>query len=133
MLVLAIDANFRLKSKDRGVKNDSALGPGWGYLVEPNAYHEQLEIQGENDIHKIEVSLASKCRFHNLILTIYASQRDSCESTFQAMEKATSRVNDGYLVTGVGAVICARSGMVRANGVGDLQKGERYDSLYLLR
>lgn len=48
------------------------------------------------------------------------------------MEKATTRVNDGYLVTGVGAVICARSGIVRANGVGDLQKGERYDTLHKL-
>lgn len=44
------------------------------------------------------------------------------------MEKATRGV-EGYLVTGVGAVICARSGMVRSNGVGDLQKGERCDFL----
>lgn len=55
-LVLAIDANFRLKSKDRGVKNDALLGPGWAYFVEPNAYHEQLQLQGGKDIHKIDVS-----------------------------------------------------------------------------
>lgn len=48
------------------------------------------------------------------------------------MEKATTRANDGYLVTGVGAVICARSGMVRSNGVGDLQKGERFGLLPIL-
>ncbi|KAH8112018.1 hypothetical protein DFH11DRAFT_1512109, partial [Phellopilus nigrolimitatus] len=106
MLVLAIDANFRLKSKDRGVSNDPPLGPGWGYLVDPVPYHEQLRVQFAKDIHKVE--------------------RGTCESTFQAMEKATTRLNDGYLVTGVGAVICARSGIVRKNGVGDLQKGERY-------
>ncbi|KAH8110267.1 hypothetical protein DFH11DRAFT_1547578 [Phellopilus nigrolimitatus] len=104
MLVLAIDANFRLKSKDRNVTNDPALGPGWAYLVDPGPYHEQLRLQSDKDIHKVE--------------------RGSCESTFQAMEKATTRLNDGYLVTGVGAVICARSGLVRKNGVGDLQKGE---------
>ncbi|KAH8115645.1 hypothetical protein DFH11DRAFT_1507356, partial [Phellopilus nigrolimitatus] len=106
MLVLAIDANFRLKSKDRGVSNDPPLGPGWAYLVDPVPYHEELRAQYAKDIHKVE--------------------RGTCESTFQAMEKATTRLNDGYLVTGVGAVICARSGMVRKNGVGDLQKGERY-------
>ncbi|KAH8111697.1 hypothetical protein DFH11DRAFT_1512691 [Phellopilus nigrolimitatus] len=103
-LVLAIDANFRLKSKDRGVNDDPPLGPGWAYIVDPVPYHEQLRVQSEKDIHK----------------------RGTCESTFQAMEKATTRLNDGYLVTGVGAVICARSGLVRKNGVGDLQKGERY-------
>ncbi|KAH8102763.1 hypothetical protein DFH11DRAFT_1735402 [Phellopilus nigrolimitatus] len=103
-LVLAIDANFRLKSKDRGVSNDPPLGPGWAYIVDPVPYHEQLRVQSDKDIHKVE--------------------RGSCESTFQAMEKATTRLNDGYLVTGVGAVICARSGLVRKDGVGDLQKGE---------
>ncbi|KAH8113739.1 hypothetical protein DFH11DRAFT_1509928, partial [Phellopilus nigrolimitatus] len=100
-LVLAIDANFRLKSKDRGVADDPELGPGWAYLVEPVMYSEQLRQQFDKD-------------------------KSSCDSTFQAIEKATTRTNDGYLVTGVGAVICARSGMVRKNGVGDLQKGERY-------
>lgn len=57
MLVLAIDANFRLKSKDRGVSNDPPLGPGWAYLVDPIPYHEQLRVQYAKDIHKVEVRL----------------------------------------------------------------------------
>ncbi|KAI5116865.1 hypothetical protein M0805_001747 [Coniferiporia weirii] len=106
MLTLAIDANFRLKSKDRGIDGDSALGPSWAYLMDPVPYYEQLGIQWDKEIHKIETS--------------------TCDSTFQAMEKATTWVRDGYLVTRVGAVICTHSGIIRSNGVGDLQKGERY-------
>lgn len=39
---LAIDANFRLRMKDRGVENDEELGPGWAYLVESKAYAAEL-------------------------------------------------------------------------------------------
>ncbi|TFK61246.1 hypothetical protein BDN72DRAFT_778454, partial [Pluteus cervinus] len=37
-----------------------------------------------------------------------------------------SRLTDGLSVSGVGSVGCARHDCVRPNGVGDLQKGERY-------
>lgn len=52
-------------------------------------------------------------------------QKSDCTSTHQAIERATSKFNNGYSVTGVGAVICSRHSFVRPNGVGDLQKGER--------
>jgi hypothetical protein len=42
------------------------------------------------------------------------------------MEKANSRYNKGYAVNGVGGVICLRHGMMRANGIVDLQVGERW-------
>ncbi|KAH8106476.1 hypothetical protein DFH11DRAFT_1691850 [Phellopilus nigrolimitatus] len=103
-LVLAIDANFRLKMKDRGAK-DLELGPGWAYFVEDKAYKEEVVK------HPAKI------------------ERNSCDSTFQAIERATSRVNDGYSVTGVGSIICARNGLVRPNGVADLQKGERYANM----
>ncbi|KAJ7830690.1 hypothetical protein B0H13DRAFT_2371831 [Mycena leptocephala] len=43
MLLLAVDANFRLKNCMRAHEiNDPSLGPGWGYWVEPEKYKEHL-------------------------------------------------------------------------------------------
>ena len=41
-LYLAIDANFRLKMKDRGIKNDKPLGPGWAYMVDDAKLREEV-------------------------------------------------------------------------------------------
>jgi len=41
------------------------------------------------------------------------------------MLHANMRNKDGYLVSGTGLAQCARHALVRKNGVGDLQKGER--------
>lgn len=35
-----------------------------------------------------------------------------------------------YNSNGVGAVICSRHGLVRALGVGDIQKGERFVDVF---
>jgi hypothetical protein len=44
MLLLAVDANFRLKNRMRNNEiDDPSLGPGWGYWVEPNSYKEHLK------------------------------------------------------------------------------------------
>ena len=45
------------------------------------------------------------------------------------MNQANSRLSKDFSVSGVGAIVC-RHGLVRKNGVVDLQKGERY-ALYL--
>lgn len=50
---------------------------------------------------------------------------------FQAIAKATTKFSKGLRYTGVGSVICARSEMFLANGVGNLQKGERCVSCVL--
>ncbi|KAJ7238459.1 hypothetical protein C8J57DRAFT_1246529 [Mycena rebaudengoi] len=43
MLILAIDANFRLKNQIQvNEHNDPPLGPGWGAFVEPTEYREHL-------------------------------------------------------------------------------------------
>jgi hypothetical protein len=49
-----------------------------------------------------------------------------CDSDLHAIDHANSRRSQGYKATGAGAVVCARHGLVRKNGIGDLQKGERY-------
>lgn len=46
MLILALDGNFRLKSKDRRSKNDPPLGDGWGHWVPQKPYQAYLEKHG---------------------------------------------------------------------------------------
>lgn len=41
ILYLAVDANFKLKGKDRGIQ-DPELGPGWGLFVEETRYQQHL-------------------------------------------------------------------------------------------
>lgn len=43
-----------------------------------------------------------------------------------AVNMADTKSSKGFAATGVGTVDCARHDMKLANGVGDLQKGERY-------
>jgi hypothetical protein len=38
-----MDANFRLKLRDRHIKNDPKLGPGWAYYVDEKPYQEEME------------------------------------------------------------------------------------------
>jgi hypothetical protein len=45
-LVLTVDANFRLKNKDKKVVNDIALGDGFGHWVPNQPYAEYLGTYG---------------------------------------------------------------------------------------
>jgi len=49
-LFLAIDGNFKLQQKDRGI-DDVELAPGWGYFVEEESY--QSFIKGHVDIPEV--------------------------------------------------------------------------------
>ncbi|KAF7321068.1 CxC2 domain-containing protein [Mycena chlorophos] len=102
MLILAVDANFRLKNRVRANEiHDPALGPGWGYWVEPVGYKEHVKKYiSESDI--------STC------------------IAFAALLQKDTRMTTGLRVSGVGGCVCARHECVRPNGLGDLQKGERY-------
>lgn len=48
-LYLAMDANFRLKLRQRGIKNDPELGPGWAYFVEETHYKAKMETFGDQE------------------------------------------------------------------------------------
>lgn len=50
---------------------------------------------------------------------------------FAAMWNANSKKSEGLRATGIGAVICARHAQYRPNGMGDLQKGERFGFLLI--
>ncbi|KAF6743253.1 hypothetical protein DFP72DRAFT_1080451 [Ephemerocybe angulata] len=101
ILFLAVDANFKLKGKDRGLQ-DIELSPGWGAFVE--------EAQYQNHIRSF----------------IQQKEINTCDSEHDAVVRAAVRCTPGYAVTGAGLVICSRHCLIRPNGAGDLQKGERY-------
>ncbi|KAJ7801511.1 hypothetical protein B0H14DRAFT_3489429 [Mycena olivaceomarginata] len=105
MLILAIDANFRMKNRMRANEiHDPPLGPGWGFWVEPEGYKTHLK----NYVQEKDVS--------------------SCIA-FAALLQKDTRLTTGLHVSGVGGVVCAQHECMRANGLGDLQKGERYSNM----
>ncbi|KAJ7481680.1 hypothetical protein FB451DRAFT_1030190 [Mycena latifolia] len=105
MLLLALDANFRLKNRLRANEHqDPSLGSGMGYFVESEAYKKHLKD--------------------------YVAEKDvsSCIA-FAALLQKETRLTTGLRVSGVGGCICAQHGVVRPLGLGDLQKGERYANM----
>ncbi|KAJ7104597.1 hypothetical protein C8R44DRAFT_887052 [Mycena epipterygia] len=109
MLLLALDANFRLKNCLRANEHqDPSLGGGKEYFVESEAYKTHLR----NYVAEKDVS--------------------SCIA-FAALLQKETRLTTGLRVSGVGGCVCARHGVVRPLGLGDLQKGERYANMdYIL-
>ncbi|KAF8122730.1 hypothetical protein K438DRAFT_2004166 [Mycena galopus ATCC 62051] len=100
-LFLAQDCNFRLINRNIGsTAKDPILGDGYGYFVNNEKYAEYLRGHVSDE----EIS--------------------SC-SGFQAMFLANRKHVKGLRTTSVGGVTCARHNMWRANGIGDLQLGER--------
>ncbi|KAJ7715761.1 hypothetical protein B0H16DRAFT_1667046 [Mycena metata] len=105
ILFLAIDACFRLKRRLISSElKDPALGSGWSYMVENTKYREYL-------------------------LTVTDQKEMSTCSGLAALDYANTKFSRGYSATGVGMGVCARHEFVQANGVGDLQKGERYANM----
>ncbi|KAJ7021072.1 hypothetical protein C8F04DRAFT_973243 [Mycena alexandri] len=103
--ILAVDANFKLKNRIRAnERDDPPLGPGWGAWVDPSRYKEHLKK--------------------------YIAEKDvSTCIAFAALMQKETRNTEGLRVSGVGGVVCARHECVRPNGMGDLQKGERYANM----
>ncbi|KAI0057942.1 hypothetical protein BV25DRAFT_1811627 [Artomyces pyxidatus] len=100
--IIAMDANFRLKNKLRSSDaNDPGFSTGFAYFVEQDPYNEHVAN--------------------------YATQEEisNC-SGFAAIAKANTKNTKGLRSTGVGAVSCAKHEFWMPNGLGDLQKGERY-------
>ncbi|KAJ7492940.1 hypothetical protein B0H11DRAFT_2228263 [Mycena galericulata] len=105
MLLLAMDANFKLKNRMRANEiDDPPLGPGWSYWVEPNRYKKHLKK--------------------------YVAEKDlSTCIAFAALLQKDTHLTTGLRASGVGGCVCARHECVRPNGIGDLQKGERYSNM----
>ncbi|KAJ6489350.1 hypothetical protein C8R47DRAFT_1071693 [Mycena vitilis] len=111
-LILALDANFKLKNRIRKNEHpDPSLGPGWGAFVEPKRYKKHLR------------------KGH---IWLKPTQISTCIA-FAALTQKETRNTAGLRVSGVGGCVCARHECIRPNGMGDLQKGERYANMdYIL-
>jgi hypothetical protein len=118
--IYSIDANFRLKNRMRSTI-DPGLGTGWAYFVEDQPYNKYLlKHTSQRDVSNLCMQWVVLHSYPWLILQI-----SSCTG-FAALDHANTKKSDGLRVTGVGAVVCARHGLLRPNGIGDLQKGERF-------
>ncbi|TDL14293.1 hypothetical protein BD410DRAFT_846162 [Rickenella mellea] len=103
-LFLAMDANFRLKLKERGIR-DEPLGDGWAYFVPSRPFKEHLlDYVGQPEMNM-------------------------CESKHRAVDHANIRGNAKLAVNGVGGVNCSRHALNRSIGFGDLQRGEKYANM----
>ncbi|KAJ3017904.1 hypothetical protein NUW54_g473 [Trametes sanguinea] len=100
-LFLMMDANFRQRCKDRGL-DDEDLAPGWSFLVNTKKFQEHIDRTAGRGV-----------------------ENNTCSAEHNAILKAHLR-KDGYVASGIGAVLCARHAMYRANGVGDLHLGEKF-------
>ncbi|THU99427.1 hypothetical protein K435DRAFT_659026, partial [Dendrothele bispora CBS 962.96] len=102
-MFFAIDANFRLRN--HAVSNhhcSPTLGNGWAYLAPRESYDNHI------------LQFMSSC------------------SGFAAIFLMTLKNVKGLRVSGVGGICCGRHRVWRANGIGDLQKGERYCNIDFL-
>ncbi|KAJ7104828.1 hypothetical protein C8R44DRAFT_639918, partial [Mycena epipterygia] len=108
-LFLVIDANFRMKRKHvSSEEDDPSLGDGIAFFGKVEEYMQHLDKHWDFEQEK------STCVAHDAV-----DQPD--------------RESYGTASSGIGTVDCARHNMKRPNGVGDLQKGERYINMdYML-
>ncbi|KAK6966338.1 CxC2 domain-containing protein [Favolaschia claudopus] len=105
ILIIAMDANFRLRNRLRAnAHEDPPLGSGWGHIVEESCYKKHLRN--------------------------YVAEKDiSTCIAFAALAQKDTRLSTGLRASGMGGVVCARHELVRPQGLGDLQKGERYANM----
>ncbi|KAJ7858428.1 hypothetical protein B0H13DRAFT_1640476 [Mycena leptocephala] len=102
---LALDACFRLKRRLVSSElKDPGLGIGWAYMVENGPYREYLRTVTDQ------------------------KEMNTC-SGLAALDYANTKFSRGYASTGVGMGVCARHEFVQPNGVGDLQRGERFANM----
>lgn len=64
-----MDANFRLKQKERGFHSSGTLGPGWGYFVDPIAF--MGELRRVANLPQISEVRAIKINKHSLLIKFY--------------------------------------------------------------
>ncbi|KAJ7024743.1 hypothetical protein C8F04DRAFT_968613 [Mycena alexandri] len=104
-LCLAFDACFRLKRRLVSSElKDPGLGTGYAYMVENEPYRDYLR-------------------------TVTDQKEINTCSGLAALDYANTKFSRGYSSTGVGMCVCARHEFVQPNGVGDLQRGERFSNM----
>ncbi|KAJ7887328.1 hypothetical protein B0H14DRAFT_3082097 [Mycena olivaceomarginata] len=104
-IFFALDACFRLKRLLVSSElKDPGLGTGWAYMLE-------------------------NVEFREFLLTVTDQKEMTTCSGLAALDYANTKFSHGYSTTGVGMCVCARHEFIQPNGVGDLQKGERFANM----
>lgn len=118
MLLIAIDANFRLKNLYRSSDiADPGLHTGLAYFVEDGPYREHYQtFVSQKDVSMFELHDCS----------VSDSAQISTCSSFRSLAQAETRDTTGLRSSGVAMAVCARHELVLPQDMGDLQKGERY-------
>ncbi|KAJ7798845.1 hypothetical protein B0H14DRAFT_3492168 [Mycena olivaceomarginata] len=83
---------------------DPGLSTGWAYMLENTPFREYL-------------------------LTVTDQKEMTTCSGLAALDYANTKFSRGYSTTGVGMGVCAWHEFMQPNGVGDLQKGERFSNM----
>ncbi|KAJ7081909.1 hypothetical protein C8R43DRAFT_1092812 [Mycena crocata] len=105
ILFIALDTCFRLKRRMISSEiKDPGLGTGWAFVMENAPYRHYLKDVTDQ------------------------KEMSTC-SGLAALDYANTKFSRGYSTTGVGMGVCARHEFVQKNGVGDLQKGERFANM----
>ncbi|KZP16150.1 hypothetical protein FIBSPDRAFT_895199 [Athelia psychrophila] len=104
-LIITIDANYRLKLKEKGLVADKPLGDGWSHFVQTAPYRAYIKLYGDY----VEPNI--------------------CDSELHAADHSTKKSSTAFRASGVGGVLCGRHALVRKNGIRDLQQGERFANM----
>ncbi|KAJ7789817.1 hypothetical protein B0H14DRAFT_3572553 [Mycena olivaceomarginata] len=107
---VTLDTCFRLKRRMISSEfKDPGLGTGWAYVTENAPYR------------------------HFLLTVMDQKEMGTC-SGLAALDYVNTKFSRGYSTTGVGMGVCTRHEFVQPNGVGDLQRGERFANMdYIFR
>lgn len=98
---------------------DPPLGDGFSHWVPLAPYKEYVDLYG----HQVEVY--KFCYVYDL-LTVVMLQPNTCDSQLRAADHTIPKSSTVFRASGVGGVLCGRHTLIRKNGMGDLQKGEKY-------
>lgn len=118
-LLLCADACYRFKNRLRSSETkDPTLGPGWAFFNDHGPYLDFVKDYATQE----EVSPI--CNPNYVVDSDIQTQISTC-SGFAAIHLQNLKGMKGHRTSGVGGICCARQDCWRANGLGDLQKGER--------
>ncbi|KAF9509447.1 hypothetical protein BS47DRAFT_1373513 [Hydnum rufescens UP504] len=102
--ISSVNANFKLSNRDTKGE-DPGLSTGHAYFVPDKEYKEWLSAQRKP-------TEASTC------------------TDFSTIKMANTKNMKGLCVTSVGAIVCARHGILHPTGLGDLQKVRHHINTY---
>jgi hypothetical protein len=115
-LFVSVDANFKLKLKNRNAP-DVSLDSGLSYYVVDSDYKSYYKMHETEN----EVSNTVLIEHHAYLCRVKINY---CQSNLHAVDHANKR-SKAYSANGVGAAKCARHNFICPNGVGDLPRGEK--------